>query len=113
MYFAIIFFVLFAIIFMSSFGFNIKSTGAQAVTVLTYLHGVKEAEVSIDPIISGGADIDLIELRTLKPLDLETIGMSLRRTHKVREMSLVAFFHVACCSTPHSRREICCIAALW
>ncbi|CBN78566.1 pyruvate dehydrogenase [Ectocarpus siliculosus] len=54
-----------------------------AVTVLTYLHGVKEAQDSIDAIVAGGADIDLIELRTLKPLDLETIGMSLRRTHKV------------------------------
>lgn len=40
-------------------------------------------QVSIDPILAGGADIDLIELRTLKPLDLETIGLSLRRTHKV------------------------------
>lgn len=38
---------------------------------------------SIDAIVAGGADIDLVELRTLKPLDLETIGMSLRRTHKV------------------------------
>lgn len=38
---------------------------------------------SIDAIVAGGADIDLIELRTLKPLDMETIGMSLRRTHKV------------------------------
>ncbi|CAM9197583.1 unnamed protein product [Ascophyllum nodosum] len=55
----------------------------RAVTVLTYLHGVKEAQVSIEAILAGGADIDLIELRTLKPLDLETIAMSLRRTHKV------------------------------
>lgn len=35
--------------------------------------------------MAGGADIDLIELRTLKPPDLETIGMSLRRTHKVKK----------------------------
>ena len=40
-------------------------------------------KVSIDQIIAAGADIDLIELRTLKPLDMETIAMSLRRTHKV------------------------------
>ena len=40
-------------------------------------------KVSIDPIIAAGADIDLIELRTLKPVDMETIAMSLRRTHKV------------------------------
>ncbi|CAN0512512.1 unnamed protein product, partial [Discosporangium mesarthrocarpum] len=54
--------------------------GEQAVTVLTYLHGVREAEVSIEAIQAGGADVDLIELRTLKPLDLETIGLSLGRT---------------------------------
>lgn len=30
-----------------------------------------------------GCDIDLIELRSLKPLDMETIRESLSRTHKV------------------------------
>ena len=29
-------------------------------------------------------DIDLIELRSLKPLDMDTIRSSLERTHKVR-----------------------------
>ena len=55
----------------------------QAVTVLTYLHGVKEAQVSIEPIQEEGFDIDLIELRSLKPLDMETIGKSLARTNKL------------------------------
>ena len=54
-----------------------------AVTVLTYLHGVKEAQISIDDIKEEGFDIDLIELRTLKPLDMETIGKSLARTNKL------------------------------
>ncbi len=54
-----------------------------AVTVLTYLHGVKEAQMSIDAITEEGFDIDLIELRTLKPLDMETIGKSLARTNKL------------------------------
>jgi len=54
-----------------------------AVTVLTYLHGVKEAQMSIDEITEEGFDIDLIELRTLKPLDMETIGKSLARTNKL------------------------------
>jgi len=54
-----------------------------AVTVLTYLHGVKEAENSIDSIQEEGFDIDLIELRTLKPLDMETISKSLARTNKM------------------------------
>lgn len=55
----------------------------RAVTVLTYLHGVKEAKISIDAIKEEGFDIDLIELRSLKPLDMETIGKSLARTNKV------------------------------
>lgn len=55
----------------------------KAVTVLTYLHGVKEALDSIKAIQDKGYDIDLIELRSLKPLDMETIGLSVRRTHKM------------------------------
>jgi len=54
-----------------------------AVTVLTYLHGVKEAQMSIAAIQEEGFDIDLIELRSLKPLDMETIETSLARTHKL------------------------------
>jgi len=54
-----------------------------AVTVLTYLHGVKEAQNVIDSIKEEGFDIDLIELRALKPLDMETIGKSLARTNKI------------------------------
>jgi TPP-dependent pyruvate/acetoin dehydrogenase alpha subunit/pyruvate/2-oxoglutarate/acetoin dehydrogenase E1 component len=55
----------------------------KAVTVLTYLHGVKESQLSIDAIQEEGFDIDLIELRTLKPLDMDTIAKSLSRTHKL------------------------------
>merc|ERR1711937_25021 len=54
-----------------------------AVTVLTYLHGVKEAEASIEAIQEEGFDIDLIELRSLKPLDIDTIRESLERTNKL------------------------------
>jgi pyruvate/2-oxoglutarate/acetoin dehydrogenase E1 component len=55
----------------------------KAVTVLTYLHGVKESLNSIEQLKEEGFDIDLIELRTLKPLDLETIRKSLERTNKI------------------------------
>jgi len=55
----------------------------KAVTVLTYLHGVKEAQSSIQNINDEGLDIDLIELRSLKPLDIDTIRESLERTHKL------------------------------
>lgn len=55
----------------------------KAVTVLTYLHGVKEAQLVTDQIMEEGFDIDLIELRSLKPLDMDSIRTSLERTHKV------------------------------
>jgi TPP-dependent pyruvate/acetoin dehydrogenase alpha subunit/pyruvate/2-oxoglutarate/acetoin dehydrogenase E1 component len=55
----------------------------KAVTVLTYLHGVKESQAAIESIQEEGFDIDLIELRSLKPLDMETIQESLARTHKL------------------------------
>jgi pyruvate/2-oxoglutarate/acetoin dehydrogenase E1 component len=60
---------------------SVKSS--TAVTVLTYLHGVKEAQTSIEAIQEEGFDIDLIELRSLKPLDMDTISKSLSRTHKM------------------------------
>jgi pyruvate/2-oxoglutarate/acetoin dehydrogenase E1 component len=60
---------------------SVKS--GKAVTVLTYLHGVKEAQNAIAAIKDEGFDIDLIELRTLKPLDMETIAKSLGRTNKI------------------------------
>ena len=55
----------------------------KAVTVLTYLHGVKEANMAIEEIQAEGLDVDLIELRSLKPLDIPTIKESLAKTHKV------------------------------
>merc|ERR1711871_1337763 len=54
----------------------------KAVTVLTYLHGVKEARAAVADIMAEGYDVDLIELRSLKPLDMDTIRTSLVRTHK-------------------------------
>jgi len=55
----------------------------KAATVLTYLHGVKESQTSIEAIQEEGFDIDLIELRSLKPLDMDTIRASLEKTNKL------------------------------
>merc|ERR1712086_563478 len=55
----------------------------KAVTVLTYLHGVKEAQDALAELVADGYDIDLIELRSLKPLDMDTLRTSVQRTHKV------------------------------
>eukprot|EP00970_Alexandrium_tamarense_P020739 scaffold15593_cov241-Alexandrium_tamarense.AAC.1 len=49
----------------------------KAVTVLTYLHGVKESTNTIKELNEKGLDIELIELRSLKPLDMDTIRKSL------------------------------------
>lgn len=58
-------------------------TAKKAVTVLTYLHGVKESQMAAKELQAQGYDIDLIELRSLKPLDVDTIRESLKRTHKL------------------------------
>ena len=55
----------------------------KAVTVLTYLHGLKEAQNVIGELEEKGLDIDLIELRSLKPLVMDTIRESLERTNKL------------------------------
>lgn len=55
----------------------------KAVTVLTYLHGVKESQTALEELRASGMDIDLIEMRSLKPLDMNTIKESLARTHKL------------------------------
>ena len=55
----------------------------KAVTVLTYLHGVKEALNSIKTIKEEGCDIDLVEIRSLKPLDMNTIRESLAHTNNL------------------------------
>merc|ERR1711968_326335 len=55
----------------------------RAVTVLTYLHGVREAEVALEELKAQNIELDLVELTSLKPLDIETIRSSLQRTHKI------------------------------
>jgi len=55
----------------------------KAVTVLTYLHGVKEANMVVEEIQAEGMDVDVLEMRSLKPLDIPSIRASLERTHKL------------------------------
>ena len=56
-------------------------SSSKAVTVLTYLHGVREAEVARSPRDqAAGRDVDLIELRSRPAAWLETIRESLSRT---------------------------------
>merc|ERR1719164_37860 len=55
----------------------------RAVTVLSYLHGVKESKMVLEQLQAENMDVDLIELTCLKPFDMETVKASLSRTHKV------------------------------
>jgi pyruvate/2-oxoglutarate/acetoin dehydrogenase E1 component len=55
----------------------------KAVTVATYLHGVKEAQLAAEILRADGLEVDLIELTSLKPMDMATIAASLKRTHKL------------------------------
>eukprot|EP00612_Vaucheria_litorea_P004576 CAMPEP_0171461170 /NCGR_PEP_ID=MMETSP0945-20130129/5731_1 /TAXON_ID=109269 /ORGANISM="Vaucheria litorea, Strain CCMP2940" /LENGTH=761 /DNA_ID=CAMNT_0011987475 /DNA_START=176 /DNA_END=2461 /DNA_ORIENTATION=- len=55
----------------------------RAVTVLTYLHGVFEVEKAMKELKEMDMEVDLVELRSLKPLDMDTIHDSVSRTHRV------------------------------
>ena len=47
------------------------------------IFGVQDAQLVIDELNGMDLDIDLIDLRTLKPLDMGPIQASLERTHKL------------------------------
>jgi len=44
----------------------------------------------IEEIQAEGMDIDLLEMRSLKPLDIASIRLSLDRTHKRMLMTIVS-----------------------
>jgi len=55
----------------------------QDVTLITYGYGVVIAEQAAQALSGSGIDIEIIDLRTLAPLDLQTIVTSVRRTGRV------------------------------
>lgn len=55
----------------------------KAITVVTYLHGVKESEEAMSELASSGIEFDFIEMTCMKPVDWRTIQKSLERTHKL------------------------------
>eukprot|EP01041_Mallomonas_annulata_P001562 gene1562-3017_t len=65
---------------------DVSMQNGNGVTIISYLHGIKECQTVIDMIANDhdiSIGIDLIELRSLKPIDIETISTSIQRTHKV------------------------------
>jgi len=53
------------------------------VTIVSYSHGLVTARAAADQLESQGASVDLIDVRTIYPLDEETILASLRRTGRL------------------------------
>jgi pyruvate dehydrogenase E1 component beta subunit len=52
------------------------------VTLITYLHGVALAMGVAEKLAEEGVECEVIDLRTLHPLDMETLLESVRRTHR-------------------------------
>lgn len=53
------------------------------VSVITYGYGVEIAKQAAEAVALDGIDVEVIDLRTLAPLDLDTIVTSVRRTGRV------------------------------
>ncbi|KUI20863.1 pyruvate dehydrogenase [Mycobacterium sp. GA-1285] len=60
---------------------DVKRAGSD-VTVITYGHGVNESLAAADAMAADGISAEVIDLRTLVPLDIETIVDSVRRTRR-------------------------------
>ena len=55
----------------------------QTVTLVSYGATLHKALEAADTLAGEGIDADVIDLRSLRPLDMETIEASVRRTHRV------------------------------
>lgn len=60
----------------------IRRLGTDA-TIIAYGANVKKAQLAAETLASQGIDCEVIDLRTLRPLDDETIMASVRKTHRV------------------------------
>jgi pyruvate dehydrogenase E1 component beta subunit len=53
------------------------------ITIVSYSRMVHHCQQAVDALVAEGYEPEVIDLRTLKPLDLETIGKSLKKTHRL------------------------------
>lgn len=53
------------------------------VTLVTYSHMVETAMAAAENVAKDGVDVEVIDLRTVFPLDMETVERSVRRTGRV------------------------------
>jgi pyruvate dehydrogenase E1 component beta subunit len=53
------------------------------ITIVSYSRMVHHCQKAVESLVAEGYEPEVIDLRTLKPLDLETIGKSLKKTHRL------------------------------
>ncbi len=53
------------------------------ITIVSYSRMVHHCQKAVEALVAEGYEPEVIDLRTLKPLDLETIGKSLQKTHRL------------------------------
>ena len=53
------------------------------VTIVTFSVSVRDALSAADALASDGIDAEVIDLRTLRPIDVETLVASVRKTHRL------------------------------
>ena len=61
---------------------DVKREG-EHVTVLGYSRGLAHALGAADAMAADGVSVEVVDLMTLRPLDMETIARSVRKTHRV------------------------------
>ncbi len=52
------------------------------VTIISYSMGMKYASDATEKLVGAGVDVELIDLRTLRPLDMETVLNSVKKTSR-------------------------------
>ena len=60
---------------------DIKREGAD-ITIITYLRMVRESLKAADALAAEGVNAEVLDLRTLRPMDVETIVKSVKKTHR-------------------------------
>jgi len=60
----------------------VRRTGARA-SVITYGGCLPKALAAADELADAGIDVDVVDLRVLRPLDMATVAASVRKTHRV------------------------------
>ena len=60
----------------------VRRTGSRA-SVITYGGCLPKALAAADQLADGGIDVDVVDLRVLRPLDMATVAASVRKTHRV------------------------------